>query len=160
MVRLGNGPIYVFDASAWLDCDGRAGDNRIPTILDRLFAEGRICHPKEVVGELERPGAVSDWVKARRTALNFPRGLPSEYAQNVGLVQWRYPAMGKVLGIKRRADPFVVAVALTYNCDEQPWIVVAGETLNHRPRRKIAGACDELGILCITIDQFIEREMQ
>jgi hypothetical protein len=159
MVRPGNGPIYVFDTSAWLDCNDRGGDNRIPTLLDALFAAGRICNPKEVAGELERPGALSDWVKMHRTALNHPRGLPPDYARNIGLVQFKFPAMGKALGTKRRADPFVVALALTYHCEEQAWIVVAGETRNNRPRRKIAGACEELGLQCITLDQLIEREL-
>lgn len=159
MVRPGNGPIYIFDTSAWLDCDSRGGDNRIPALLDSLYDVGRICHPKEVVGELERPGAISDWVRERRGSLNYPRGLPQDYARNIGIVQWRYPAMGKALGTRRRADPFVVALALTNHCDEQHWVVVTGETMNNRPRRKIAGACAELGLPCITVDQLIEREL-
>jgi hypothetical protein len=159
MVQTGRGPIYIFDSSVWIDCDGRTGDNRIPILLERLFQSGRLCSPKEVFAELERADSISPWVHERRTKLNAPRGLPVDYARNIGLVQHRFPAMGKALGPRRRADPFVVALSLTYNSDQQPWIVVCAESRNNRPNRKVPGACDALGLPCITLDQLIEREV-
>jgi hypothetical protein len=158
MVQLGRGPIYIFDASAWITCNEQAGDNRIPVLMNKLFDSGRLCNPKEVMGELERPGLISDWAKERRAKLNYPHGLPRDYAGNVGLVQHRFPGMGKAMGSKRRADPFVVALALTYHCEAQHWVIVTGES-GKRPRRKIKGACDELGLPCITLAELIEVEL-
>jgi hypothetical protein len=109
--------------------------------------------------ELERPGQISAWVKERRGALTAVRGLPPQYARNVGIVQFRFPGMGKAMGGKERADPFVVALSLTFNSDQQPWIVVTSESKRKRPMRKIPGACDALGLECITLDQLIEREL-
>lgn len=159
MVQLGRGPIYIFDTSAWIECNEQEGDNRIPVLLGKLYDAGRVCHPKEVTAELERPAQISAWLQERRAKLNAPRGMPPEYARNVGLVQFRFPGMGKALGDKRRADPFVVALALTYHTANQPWIVVTGESRNNRPRRKISGACDELGLPCITLAELIELEV-
>ena len=159
MVQLGRGPIYIFDTSAWIDCNDQAGDNRIPVLLNKLFDSERLCNPKEVPGEMERAGLISDWVKERRAKLKYPRGLPRDYAQNVGRVQHRFPGMGKAMGPKRRADPFIIALALTYHCEDQHWIVVTSETGNRRPRRKIKGACDELGLPCITLQELIELEL-
>lgn len=160
MVQHGKGPIYIFDSSAWIECNDRAGDNRIPALLDTLHQERRLCSPKEVFGELERPGVISDWAKERRVALNHPRGTPVEYARNQGLVQYRFPSMGRALGSKERADPYVVALSMTYHCEEQAYIIVTGESRNRRPRRKISGACDEFGLPCITLEELIERELR
>lgn len=89
----------------------------------------------------------------------MPKGWPPEYTANVGRVQYEFPGMGRATGTKRRADPYVVAAALTYNSDVQPWIVVAGESRKGRPARKIPGVCDALGIECITVEDLIEREL-
>lgn len=157
MARPDRGPIFVLDASAWIDCNERAGDNRIPVLLNRLYAEGRLCSPKEVFKELERPGEISDWAKERRTKLNAPHGMPRDYALNIGRVQFQFPAMGGATGTKQKADPYVVALALTFNREDRPWIVVAGETRANRPRRKIRGVCDELKLECLSIDELMER---
>jgi hypothetical protein len=109
--------------------------------------------------ELEKPGEISEWAKERRTALTAIRGLPPEYARNVGQVQFRFPAMGKALGTKDRADPYVVALGLTMTSDRQPWIVVTTETMKKRPMRKIPGVCDALGVKCISLDELIELEL-
>lgn len=85
--------------------------------------------------------------------------MPPEFARNVGIVQFRFPGMGKAMGPKERADPFVVALSLTFNSDHQPWIVVTSESKRRRPMRKIPGACDALGLKCITLDELIEREL-
>jgi hypothetical protein len=124
-----------------------------------LFAGNRIHSPKEVFGELVKPGEISEWAKERRTKLNAPHGLPPEYVANVGTVQFRYPGMGRAMGTKRRGDPYVVGLAMTYDTDREPWVVVCGELHEKRPRRKIRGVCHELGIKCITLDELIELEL-
>jgi hypothetical protein len=159
MARPDKGPIYIFDASAWIECNERAGDNRIPILLNRLHEKHRLCSPKEVFQELERPGEISAWVEERRASLNAPRGMPPAYARNVGVVQHRFPNMGKAFGAKRRADPFVVGLSLTYNNEHQPWIVVTAESRANRPQRKIPGVCDILGLPCISLEELIEREL-
>jgi hypothetical protein len=68
--------------------------------------------------------------------------------------------MGRALGSKERADPYVVALSLTYHSEEQAFVVVTGETRSRRPRRKISGACDELGLPCITLEELIDRELR
>jgi hypothetical protein len=157
--RPDKGPIYIFDSAAWIECNERAGDNRIPTLLDSLHQRGRICSPKQVFRELERPGEINGWVKARRSDLTAIRGLPPEYARKVGEVQFRFPGMGKAMGPKERADPFVVGLSLTMNSDRQPWIVITSESRRRRPNRKIPGACDALGLKCITLNELIELEL-
>jgi hypothetical protein len=159
MVRRGSGPVYVFDASAWIDCNERAGDNRIPPLLARLYGTRRICSPKQVFKELEKPGEISEWVEERRATLLEPRGWPPEFTANVGRVQFEFPAMGRATGTKRRADPFVVAAALTYYTEQRPWIVVAGESRKGRAARKIPSVCDHYGIECITLEELIAREL-
>jgi hypothetical protein len=159
MVRRANGPVYILDTSAWIECNQRAGDNRIPGLLDKLFDGRRICSPKEVFAELERPGQLSLWIDGKRAKLNEPTGLPPEYAANIGMVAMKYPGMSPPLSTRRRADPFVVALALTYDSPVQRWIVVSGESRKRRPRRKIPGVCKELGLDCITLDDLIDREL-
>jgi hypothetical protein len=159
MVRRANGPVYILDSSAWIECNQRAGDNRIPVLLDRLFDGRRICSPKEVFAELERPGEIMRWVDGKRLKLNEPNGMPAPYAANVGKVQLNYPGMSPPLSTKRRADPFVVALALTYDSPDRRWIVVSGESRKRRPRRKIPGVCKELGLECITLDDLIDLEL-
>jgi hypothetical protein len=61
---------------------------------------------------------------------------------------------------KRRADPFVVGLSLTYNMPERPWIVVTTETKKRRPQRKIPYACEILGLPCVTLAELIERELR
>lgn len=160
MVPPSKGTIYIFDTSAWVECNDRTGDNRIPTLLQKLHQEGRIKSPKQVFHELQRPGEISDWVQENRLKMNAPRGLPPEYARNLGVVQHRFPGMGRALGGKERADPYVVALALTNNeINSEKWVVVTGESRNNRPRRKITGACDELGLQCIILDEVLEVEV-
>ena len=91
--------------------------------------------------------------------LIMPKGWPPEFTANVGKVQFEFPAMGGATGTKRRADPFVVATALTYNSDAEQWLVVAGESRKGRPARKIPTVCDHYGIECITLEDLISREL-
>lgn len=159
MGRPGKRPHYVFDASAWIDANERAGDNRIPVLLNRLHDAKRIHSPKQVFKELERPGLLTDWIEERRQKLTAPRGLPNAYSRKVGEIQWRYPGMGRALGAKERGDPYVVALAAANSSDDVPWIVVCAETLKNRPRRKIPGVCADLGVRCITLAELIELEL-
>jgi len=128
-------------------------------MLDKLFDDRRICSPQEVFAELERPGELTRWIDGKRLKLNEPTGMPPEYAANVGLVQMKYPGMSPPLSAKRRADPFVVALALTYHSTSQPWVIVSGESRRRRPRRKIPGVCKGLGLQCITLDDLIDEEL-
>jgi hypothetical protein len=157
--RPDSGPIYIFDSAAWIECNERAGDNRIPILLDTLHKQRRICSPKQVFKELERPGEISKWVQDRRSELVAFRGLPAEIARKVGEVQHRFPGMGKAMGPKERADPFVVGLSLTMTSDRQPWIVITSESRRKRPNRKIPGVCDVLGLKCITLNELIELEL-
>jgi hypothetical protein len=159
MARPDSGPIYIFDTAAWIDCRERAGDNRIPVLLDKLHERGRICSPKQVFGELEDAGSITPWIEQRRRALLATVGMQPAYARNVGLVQHKFPGMGRAMGPKERADPFVVALSLTYNQPHRPWIVITAESRNGRPRRKIPGACDILKLPCMTLDELLEKEL-
>ena len=67
--------------------------------------------------------------------------------------------MGKATGHRERADPYVVALAATNDPpEERGWVVVTGESDRKRPRRKIKGACNELGLPCISLDELLARE--
>ena len=82
MAGQGGKTTYIFDTSAWIECNERAGDNRIPAMLDALHKDKRIKCPKEVFRELEKPGQISDWAKENRRGMIAPRGLPADYAVN------------------------------------------------------------------------------
>lgn len=151
--------LYIFDTAAWIECDGPAGDNRIPIALEKALGDKRLKTPKAVFGELEKPGAISDWAKKNRRKMSAPRGLPPAYARNLGIVQFKYPGMGRAFGTKERADPHVVALAMTYIEGDYCCVVVTAESRNNRPRRKVSGVCDELKIECITLAEFLDREV-
>lgn len=150
--------VYVLDTSVWLAMDSHPDSNLIPSVLDMLLAENRIKSPKQVFSELKRVSAYSDWAKNNRRKIGYPNRMNADYMANVGLVQHTFPGMGKALGSRERAEPWVVAAALTENSNGNNYCVVAAETLNNRPNRKIPGVCASLGIDCITLTELLDTE--
>jgi hypothetical protein len=58
--------------------------------------------------------------------------------------------MSRATGLKTPADPYIVALA-----ELEGYVVVADETCRKRPNRKIPGVCQQRGIRCITLAEFI-----
>lgn len=150
--------VYIVDTSAWVSLDGDPMSNRILSLLEGLMQKRRIRSPKQVFGELIRANEYTAWVKTNRRRLTYPSRMSSEYAENAGLVQHSFPGMGKALGTKERADPWVIAAALTENANGTECWVVTTENSNRRPNRKIPGACDKLGIRRTTLRGVVELE--
>ena len=150
--------VYIFDTNVWVAIDGHPKSNRIPALLNRLLNDGRLKSPKPVFGELIRAGEYSEWAKDNRRKITYPSRMNPDYAANVGLVQMLFPGMGRALGSRERADPWVVAAALTEGAKGQDCCVVTTESLHRRPNRKIPGACKQLGIACITLNELLEAE--
>ena len=148
--------IYIFDSSAWIAADSDPRSNVILNLLERLREQGQICSPREVFAELVRAGVYSAWAKQNRRNIGYPRRMNADYAANAGLVQHQFPGMGGALSPKNRADPWVVAVALTEIAAGRDCCVVTTETADRRPNRKIKGVCASLGIPCLTIDELVE----
>lgn len=150
--------VYIFDSSSWIAADGNPMSNRIRVVLQKLLEEGRIFSPKQVFDELKSSGAYTDWARENRRRITYPPRMNDDYGQNVGLVQHSYPGMGRALGRKERADPWVVGAAFTEAAKGTVCCVVTTETPRNRPNRKIAGACDGLGLDWTTLDQLLEDE--
>lgn len=77
-----------------------------------------------------------------------------EYLQCVGKITHDFPSMSKATGTKTPADPYVVALA-----QMEEYTVVADES-KRRKNRKIPGVCEQLGIDCLTLKEFILAEVK
>src|SRR5262249_31431303 len=80
------------------------------------------------------------------------RNNDADYLSHVGKITHKYPGMSKPTGRKTPADPYVVALA-----DFDGYVVVADESTNNRPNRKIPGVCALRQIRCLTLAQFVEE---
>ena len=78
-----------------------------------------------------------------------------EYLACVGRITHDHPGMSRARSEKTPADPYVVALAMV-----EGYVVVAEETRNRRPSRKIPGVCDKLKIKCVTLDELVASERE
>lgn len=152
--------VYVLDASSWITIEGHPARERILWRLTQLIEADRIKSPPEVWDELKKCDWILAWIKDHRSQIVINRNQNVEYLLNhVGPVTHQFSAMAGARGGKDKADPYVVALAvhskLTSNAD---WVVVADETLESRPNRKIPTACAAYGVACKTLAEVLEIE--
>jgi len=106
--------------------------NRVERFCNRFAASFLIPRTAliEAIGNVETPYEFSDPEVKRLTFEN--------------------PGMSKATGPRTPADPYLVALA-----EIEKYVIVADETCNKRPNRKIPGVCRKRGIRCLTLNEFI-----
>ena len=144
--------VYVIDTSAWLNIDSRRDREKVWRLIVSLVEQGRIVACAQVMAELRDDPIYERRLKPHEKALQVgePPGDNIEYLRIVGRITHDYPAMSKAAGRKTPADSYVVALA-----ELDHYVVVADERSTKRPNRKIPGVCQQLGIRCLTLDQFV-----
>jgi hypothetical protein len=148
--------IYLIDTSAWLNIDPRPDAEDVWRLVVTLIEQGRIVVCAQVLGELRDNPIYVPRLKPYERALQAGdhNGDDVAYLQHVGKITHDHPAMSKATGSKTPADPYVVALA-----ELEGYVVVADESTK-RPNRKIPGVCQQRGIRCITLAQFISAASQ
>ena len=148
--------IYLIDTSAWLNIDSRPDAEDVWRLVVTLIEQGRIVVCAQVLGELRDDPIYVPRLKPYERALQAGDHNSDDvaYLQYVGKITHDHPAMSKATGSKTPADPYVVALA-----ELQGYVVVADESTK-RPNRKIPGVCQQRGIRCITLAQFISAASQ
>lgn len=144
--------VYAVDTSAWLNIDDRPDSNEVWTIIVTLIEQGRIVVCAQVLEEFrDNPIYLLRLKRYEKALLAGDRNSSDlEYLQHVGRVTFEHPAMSKATGIRTPADPYLVALA-----ELEKYVIVADETCNKRPNRKIPGVCKMRGIRCLTLNEFI-----
>lgn len=145
---------YLVDTSAWANIKHKPNADEVFALIVKLIEDGRLFTCARVLGEL-RPDPIYSKVNKYRKALLAKDGRMGdvEFLQTVGKITHDHATLCKARSRKEPADPYVLAVALL-----EDYIVVADESTKRRSR-KIPGACEKLGISCMTLDEFIAAEM-
>lgn len=152
--------VYVLDASSWIAIEGHPAQDGILWRLTQLIEDGRIKSPPEVWEELKKCDWVLAWISGHRSQIVINRNQNADYLLGyVGPITRQFLAMSGARGNKDKADPYVVALAAhakrTSNID---WIVVADETLESNPARKIPTACTAYELECRTLLEVLQIE--
>jgi hypothetical protein len=144
--------VYLIDTSAWLNIDSRTDREDVWRIIVGLIEQGRIVACAQVLAELRDDPVYASRLKPYEKALQAGDRSSDDpdYLQYVGKVTHDHPGMSRATGLKTPADPYVVALA-----ELEGYVVVADETAMKRPNRKIPGVCQQRGIRCLTLAQFI-----
>ena len=127
-------------------------------MLTSLLSDGRLKSPPEVFDELVKVDAVSAWVRTNKRDIIENRNNNIEFLMKVGEVTSAFPAMVGARGKKNKADPYVVAMAVTGSKNPGQWTVVCDETVAKRPSRKLPTACTSFGVESLGIFEMLERE--
>jgi hypothetical protein len=142
-------PTYVVDTSAWVDIPDRPDADDVWALVYALVKAGQIIVSRRVAGELRRQPFYWTHLKPQEPAISAGDRDDIDYLLHVGRITHKYPAMSHARGTKTPADPWVVALA-----DMERYTVVCNESRKRR-NRKIPGVCDQRGIRCLTLDEFI-----
>lgn len=150
--------IYVIDSSSWLRIDEHPNGNRILDALTTLLEDGRLKCPPEVINELKTVDSATAWVEANKSEIVENWSGNFEFLQKVGEVTHKFPAMSGARCKKDKADPYVVAMAVTGSKNPGQWVVVCDETVAKRRNRKLPTACAAFGVESLGIFEMLERE--
>ncbi|MCK4352740.1 DUF4411 family protein [candidate division WOR-3 bacterium] len=152
--------MYVFDSSPLIVLFRHYYPNRFPTLwekFDILISDSKLSSVRDVVNEINRyanSDRLTKWVKDNRNF--FPKSTTNELLTVRKIFQVKH--FQSMIREKERlqgypvADPFVVAKAKACN-----GCVV---TLERRKENsaKLPNVCDHFGILCIDLEEFMEKE--
>ena len=143
---------YLIDTSAWLNIDLRADREDVWTAIISLIQQGRAFTCSQVIAEIRDDPIFPSRLKPHEEALlACEHGLEQvTYLMHVGKVTNEHRGMSKPMASKTPADPYVIALG-----ELQKLVVVADETCNNRPNRKIPGVCHQRKIKCLTLEQFV-----
>lgn len=147
--------IYSFDSSALIHAWRRAyRPKNFPTFWDRmgeLVDDGRLKISSEVYSELEKKDDdVFAWCKARKEQIYVE--ITDEVQDRVIEIMAAHPRLVDTKTGKSGGDPFVIAIA---SCGLSMNSVVTEE---HPGATRIPQVCDEEGIICKNLADFIDEE--
>lgn len=144
--------VYLVDTSAWLNIESRSDAKEVWQLVESLVQQERIVACAMVLAELRENEIYLSRLKQYEDALQAGdhNSDDPEYLLRVGQITRDFPAMSRARGEKTPADPYVVALA-----QWEKYVVVADETCNNRPNRKIPGVCRQLEIRCISLAEFV-----
>lgn len=148
---------YCIDTSALIDLNKWYPIEVFPTLwgnLDDLVQQGRLTAPREVLKEIERKDDdLLRWVKDHRNMFTEPS---PEQLETVKDILRLFPNLIDHTKSIPDADPFVIALALVKNKEEQSsffagkCLVVTQEKPSRGDRPKIPDVCQHYGVECIT----------
>jgi hypothetical protein len=142
--------VYVVDTSAWCNIDMRKDSEETWRLIVDLIDQGRIVACAAVLTELQDEDFYMLRLFPYEAALQAGDRSDTDYLMHVGRVTREHPAMAGARGTKTKADSYVVALA-----ELEQYVVVADETCRKRPNRKIPGVCQQRGIPCKLLDEFV-----
>jgi hypothetical protein len=149
---------YVVDTSSWIEIDDHPVQNRILSALVPLIENGRIKFPPEVWDEFKETSQLVTWLSPYKEIVLENRRTDVHYLMTVGQIAHKFPGMSGTRGQKKKADPWVVGLAIHGNGNPHLRIVVCKETLQNRPNRKMPSVCAQHGIKCISLVEMLDRE--
>ncbi len=143
-------PVYLMDTSALSDLEKRPDFELVWKIIEALVAQGRIVVCASVFSELANE-PITKWLMPHEKALRAgdEKSDNPDFLLHVGEITHKHPSMSRATSKKNPADPYLIALA-----EREGYVIVANESTK-RPSRKIPGVCQQRGIKCRTLDQFI-----
>jgi hypothetical protein len=153
---MADGVVYAIDTSSLVAVRERFPDEReIYSVwmgVFRLIDSGRLKTVRLVFDEeLPRHDNLAyETLKPHRGKMVVPDG---DIAAFVGGIQVQFPSMAKPFSLPEKADPWVLALALS-----EGYTVVTDETLLRRPRSKIPYACNQLAIPWTNLEGMLKAE--
>ena len=151
--------MYVFDTNVFYAL-GHYYPSRFPTIwgrLEDLVKDGTLQSVREVLREIEGNcpfETIEDWATAHRSIFKAPSEQEMKFVAKL-FQKKQYQGFVKrqnILKGRPVADPFVIAAAKTSGGQ-----VVTLESATAGGAR-IPTACNDFGVKCINLEQFLEGE--
>lgn len=146
------------DTSSWIEIDDHPAQNRILSALVPLIENGRTKFPPEVWDEFKETSQLVAWLLPYKRIVLESRRSDVNYLMTVGQIAHKYPGMSGTRGQRKKADPWVVGLAIHGNGNPRLCVVVCDESLKHRPNRKIPSVCAKHGIKCISLVEMLDWE--
>jgi len=144
---------FAVDTSSWFTVRSLPDSETVWRRIERLIKDKRLFTCPQVIAELRGDPIYRTHIKQFEKALlaHGIRATNPEFLLAAGVITHDYPAMSKARSERTPADPYIVALA-----QMQEYVMVADEG-KKRINRKILGACQKLGIRCITISQLMQE---
>ncbi len=123
--------------------------------IEELIRNGRLKMSQIVYEEAMRDTEIKEWCDQNQLKPDFQVAIDESVQEKVSEVLSEFPRLVDNRTGKSGADPWVIALALTFeNC-----IVITEENPTHSGNRpKIPDACAHFNLQCIKIVDLIKRE--
>lgn len=162
--------VYCVDTSALIDFRILYRRGTFPSLwasLTGLVAAQRLIAPREVWREIKKDDELPLWVRQSNNRRMFKR-LRAEGMRTVHTILSKYPKLVDWGKETPDADPFVIALAMSMNAQQQDLfsprtcVVVTSEKAHPQGRPHIPDVCKDLGVGCIcgeaALGDLFERE--